>query len=441
MSLTTQHDAIVVGAGPAGLTAARDLGDQGYSVLLLEGRDRVGGRTYTRTLQGYDDVTIEVGGTYIHPNLQHNLGREIRRYDQPLTAGVGDVQSIGFHVSGKLRTMPVPPGEVLALERALLAMADAARRISTHVNVDDQYLADLDVSIDEFLAPLRLPESTRQIINGGFAAIAQCDVRQVSMLQWLFWIAGLGSPVSLFFGVTEEKLRDGTGALWRAMAQDAKAEMAFGVDVTRIAQEGSRVSVATAGGERYLARVCVVAVGTQVLDRIEFFPEFDRDRADLISGGYVAHGFKDFLVVENVPSDFLGFAGAGGEQAPRIGWLFQDRQLPDGRTLLVAWGCGERLATVENAQTALAKYFPGAVVKAVDGHDWSADQYAKGINHFHRPGDALRFASIVGKPHGEVFFATSDVTLGIWNGWMEGAVDSGRNAAAQAGARLRSGRS
>lgn len=434
----TQHDAIVVGAGPAGLTAARDLGDLGYSVLLLEGRDRVGGRTFTRSLAGYDDVTIEVGGTYIHPYLQRNLGREIQRYDQPLTAGLSEVQSVGFRVGGHLSSMPVPPGEVIALERALLAMADAAHRISTHVNLDEQYLADLDVSIDEFFAPLRLPDSTRQVIYGGFSGIAQCDVRQVSMLEWLGWIAGLGSPVSLFFGVTEDKLRDGTGALWRAMAEDAKAEIAFGVDVTRIEAQDSRVSVVTAGGESHTGRVCVVAVGSQVLDRIEFAPKFDRERADLISGGYVAHGFKDFLVVENAPPNFLGFGGAGGERTPRIGWLFQDRQLPDGRTLLIAWGCGERLATVANAQAALADYLPGAVVKAVDGHDWSADQFANGINHFHRPGEGLRFASVVGKPHGDVFFATSDVTPGIWNGWMEGAVDSGRIAAAGAGARLRS---
>ena len=437
---TTQHDAIVVGAGPAGLTAARDLGDQGYSVLVLEGRDRVGGRTYTRTLQGYDDVTIEVGGTYIHPDLQHNLGREIRRYDQPLTEGLGDVRSVGFHVDGQLRMMPVPPGEILALERAILAMADAAQRIRTHIDLSDQYLSDLDVSIEEFLAPLRLPETTRQVIYGGFAGIAQCDVHQVSMLQWLSWIAGLGSPVSLFFGVTEEKLRDGTGALWRAMAEDAKAEIAYDVDVNRIVQERSRVSVTAAGGESFSARVCVVAVGSQVLDRIEFFPLFDKDRADLISGAYVAHGFKDFLVVENAPPDFLGFGGVGSAQTPRVGWLFQDRQLPDGRTLLVAWGCGERLATVANAQAALADYLPGAVVKAVDGHDWSADKYANGINHFHRPGEALRFASVVGKPHGDVFFATSEVTPGIWSGWMEGAVDSGGIAAVQAGARLRSAR-
>lgn len=75
-SSETIYDVVVVGAGYAGLTAARDLTTSGYNVLLLEARDRIGGRTFTATIDGHH---FELGGTYVHWSQPH-LYREISRY-------------------------------------------------------------------------------------------------------------------------------------------------------------------------------------------------------------------------------------------------------------------------------------------------------------------------------------------------------------------------
>lgn len=69
-------DAIVIGSGYTGLTAARDLTLAGASVMLLEARDRIGGRTWTSEIDGHK---FEMGGTYIHWT-QPNFWREIARY-------------------------------------------------------------------------------------------------------------------------------------------------------------------------------------------------------------------------------------------------------------------------------------------------------------------------------------------------------------------------
>ena len=431
-----QYDVIVVGAGPAGLTCARDLRVQGRSVLILEARDRLGGRTHTRVLDGYPGESIELGGTYIHPIVQHNLNREIQRYDQPLAEGGGQWQAAGFRVGGTVRSAPIPPDQIVALERAVLAMASACNRIDANAPLADQHLADLDVPIDQFLAPYKIPPETKEFIYGIIAAVTQCDVRQVSMLQWLVWMAGEGSPIGMFFAVTDEKLRDGMSALWQAMADDANADIELEVDVTSIVQENDAVTVRTSSGEEHQARACVVAVGSQVLQRIEFIPSLNPERTRMLADQYVAPGFKTFLVVENAPRGYQGFGGFGGEHDPRIGWLYEDRALADGRTLMLAWGTGEYPA-LDEARLAVAEYLPGAVVVRTAGHDWARDEFARGINHFRRPGQALTFASVVGKTHGRVVFAGGDVTPGIWNGWIEGAVDSGRLAAERATAVLR----
>lgn len=70
------HDVVVVGAGYAGLTAVRDLTIAGHDVLLLEGRDRIGGRTWSSDIEGYP---YEMGGTWVHWN-QPFIWREMARY-------------------------------------------------------------------------------------------------------------------------------------------------------------------------------------------------------------------------------------------------------------------------------------------------------------------------------------------------------------------------
>ena len=72
-------DVLVLGAGLAGLTAARDLQSTGWHVVVLEAKDRIGGRVWTGTLPG-TDVRMEWGGMWIHPAHQPSVAAEIARY-------------------------------------------------------------------------------------------------------------------------------------------------------------------------------------------------------------------------------------------------------------------------------------------------------------------------------------------------------------------------
>src|SRR5688572_23569767 len=99
--MTNATDVIVIGAGFAGLVAARDLGERGYRVVVLEARDRVGGRTWFRELPG-SGRKVELGGAWFDPNDQPQIREEADRYGIAI-APATDYQSHRSFVGGALR--------------------------------------------------------------------------------------------------------------------------------------------------------------------------------------------------------------------------------------------------------------------------------------------------------------------------------------------------
>ena len=147
-----RYDAVVIGGGFAGLTAARDLGKAGRRVLVLEARDRLGGRTWYREFAGTAQK-VEMGGTWFVERYQPHIAAEIERY------GLGVAQSPAGRsfrsvVGGEVLTsgFPVPLEEVTDFERGLFEVIAGARRIEFGKPLDMQPLADLDVSFEEFLS-------------------------------------------------------------------------------------------------------------------------------------------------------------------------------------------------------------------------------------------------------------------------------------------------
>jgi monoamine oxidase len=111
------YEAIVIGGGFGGLTAARDLHDAGHSVLVLEGRDRLGGRTWFKKYPG-SGKSIEYGGTWVAPRWQPHIKAELERYSLPLIesptpsefAGSGSARSRWINAGSRISTSPSTRG-------------------------------------------------------------------------------------------------------------------------------------------------------------------------------------------------------------------------------------------------------------------------------------------------------------------------------------------
>lgn len=434
MDQLEDYDAVVVGAGYAGVTAARDLCDRGFSVILLEGRDRVGGRTYSRPFRGRTEL-MEYGGAWFATDYMPNIAREVERYGVPLMQSP-ELSHYRFLVGEKLSMFPVPPDEVAALERAWLAIAAAAERISTHLPLHLQPLADLDVSWAHFLAQLELPPATYEFFTAALSTYLGGHPHDFSALHTLGCIATLGkSPYNAFHGVLTDKFANGTADLLHRMIAESGIDLRLSTPVRSVRQDDDGVLVTSADGESFAARTCVLAIPTNTLRGIEFSPEMSRPKATATAVNHPGRGYRVNLLVRGAPEGFFALGWRAGLQM-----VLTEYQLSDDLAIMSAFGA-ENLHSLdptdlEQVRRALQPVLGGAEVLEIDAHDFNDDPFSDGTWRINPPGWARRFAKVMNEPEGRLFFAGSDVSLSMLNGWMEGAVDSGHRAAGRAAALL-----
>jgi len=436
-----RYDVIVIGGGLAGVVAARDLTDQGNSVLLLEARDRLGGRVFTTTFAG-TDTPIELGGQFLQSNA-HAMFREMARYGvEPRS--IPDFQSQESILNGIHRTsaVPVPPDQFPDLERAVIHCARAAARIQVGTALDHQGLDDLDVPLSEFLAPLNLPAETAEFVEAVFGVYSFRYAERISALYALSFLAHAElSFLSLAQG--DANVLE-TRVLVDRIASDV-TEVRVDCPVVRVDQtSGDEVLVTTAGGDTISASAVVVAVPMNVWNDIEFAPALSEQKQAACGEQHACERIaKAVMRVRDAPPCPQVFANprsAGGSL-----FVFTEREgvFDNGDQLMTLFAYASvegddydlDFSRRESVERALAALLPDATLIDYHYHDYLADPYAKGFQISYKPGRLSKSHSVLAAAEGRLTFATADITLVLF-ATMEGAVVSGHHAARLAQNRL-----
>ncbi len=389
----------VVGAGLAGLAAADALATAGVEPVVLEARDRVGGRVHSRELG--NGAVVEMGAEFILPGCTAILETAERfglgLWDKGMRYGRRDPRGV-----------TVPEGA----SEAAVAAIDAA-------------LADGEVAAGEtvrdLLDRLELDDGARQAIlaRAEVSAAASADLVPASELALLARVSDLPAP-----GIAggNQRLAEGfAGAIGRAAIHP-------GDPVRAIATAADGLVVRTDGGE-LAADACIVAVPASVIGRIAFDPPLPDPVAAALAAITYGHAAKLFVPLRSpappsatlaVTDRYWAWTATGdgpGSQPVVSAFAGSPESL---RGLGVADGPDRWVEKLVELRADLDLEPDRALLSTWDDDPWVGAAYSVGI-----PAAA---GALLAGPHGRIAFAGEHLG-GEMSALMEGAIRSGRAAA------------
>lgn len=417
-------DTIVVGGGLAGLVASRELCQGGKRTLLLEARDRLGGRTNTTEFAGQ---SIETGGTYYDLKRQPEMLEEFERYGLKIRYTKDDI-AFRTRLNGQTFTgaCPVPFDQVPDLMR----VAYEAIRDSHRIDLDDPEWAakvsDLDIPFTEWLARVELPKETWEYVMAWIAIYAGNEPEEISALAILGpYIAGLDhNPWHWFAGVSYEV--EGGSKLYREglLADSPGLEVALSSPVASVRQDETTVEFTTREGLRFTADAAVWATPLNTWSDVDF-KGLSAPKAAAAKEKHIGGHHKLWMRARNVPS---GIYGISYESAFKS--LIHHTSLDNGESIFFAMVQHTQIDVDDEiaVEAELQKFVPEAELLETFYEDWINSEFSQGTWIESRPGFLVDYVPHFDKPEGLIQFAGADVNR-RWLSWMAGAVASGKDAA------------
>jgi pseudooxynicotine oxidase len=423
------HDVIVIGGGFAGVTAAREAALRGRTVLLLEARERLGGRTWTSPWNG---SVVEYGGGWVHWHQPHTWS-EITRARLAVAIS-DDAQRAGWFVGEERRSATIEERDAIARrgwDEFVEGVHEALPMPYDPLHAIDK-LARFDrLSIAARMSELSLSSEEHDVLAAELESLAHGpleDAGAVSVLRW-HALSGYSLELTQFTG-GRVTLLEGTGALLEAIASAVPFERRLGCAAGAVRQRtDGTVEVEARDGTMFSARAAVVAVPINALGTIEFSPPLSEGKQRAIALGQASRGIKIFIHARGEPVIHNVI-----RQGHPFGYLDTEELYSDGTQLLIGFGIdGDRCdpADVPGVQRMLDQILPGYQVIGATAHDWLSDEFSRGTWAIHRPGWYEHHHAAMREPEGRVVLAGSDIANG-WSGFIDGAIESGLGGGALA---------
>ncbi len=451
-ALPSKVDVVVVGAGISGLVAARQVLRSGRSVLVVEARDRVGGRVLNHRLAS--GATIESGGAFVGPTQDHIIALA-DELEVPMFAEYVEGRSV-YNSSGLLGRQEydgtVPPDPLILPDAAILQTQ--LDQWASEIDVDAPWTHPRarewdSITLGDYLRRSTLnPEGIGNLIKcwtqPGFGA----DPDQLSLLFVIHYVACSGNETTkgtfernsdTAGGAQERRFVGGSQLIPLRLASELGSRVALNAPVSRIDQSSARAVVRTSRGAVTCQRV-IVAVPPELARSITWGPDLPSRHRALLEHMNMGDLMKCDAVYDEPfwRADGLNGFGLGDHGAVRAAF---DNSPADGRPgVLLAFVGGSTwkqygLRTLAARRAAVlegfAEMFGEMALHPIDyvEHDWTKERWTRGGPvAIMAPGTLTTWGRELRRPHVRTHWAGTE-TSGYWNGYMDGAVRAGKRAA------------
>ncbi len=440
-------DVVVVGAGLAGLAAARALTAAGSSVVVLEARDRVGGRVENRDIG--DGKVVEVGGQWIGPTQDRlaALARELGVDTFPTHAAGENLIEYEGAVRRFRGTIPrINPAVLVDVQQAQMRLNRLARRVPLDAPWETPNARRLDgQTAATWMRRNLVTRSGRMLLGLAVEAVWAAQPEDMSLLHVLFYIHSAGSLDLLFDtegGAQQDRFVGGSQRVPLRMAEALGEERVVrSAPVRRIEHGPSGVTVhadaAVARGRR-----AILAIAPTLAGRIAYDPPLPGYRDQLTQRMPLGTVAKCMAVYGEPFWRSEGLSGEGMSDRGPVRLMF-DNSPPDGSPgVLLGFLEGRNAREFgrlrpEERRTAVIDCFArlfGPRAATPDEYIerlWAEEEWTRGCYGCHMPTGAwTSYGPALRAPIGPLHWAGAEYAQ-VWNGYMEGAVRSGEATAAQ----------
>jgi len=439
----------VVGAGLAGLAAARRLVARGHEVVVVEARERVGGRTEGLVLA--DGTPLELGGQWLGEG-------HTRMYELAGELGLStfrtwnDEGRLVLELRGKRSTMSPRKGAVPRISP--FALADLAQglarfaRLAARTDLERPWLTPgaevLDGQTWESWIRRNLRTTAgRAYFHVACEAVWAAQASDISLLHALFYThsnADLETLLSVDRGAQQDRVVGGSVLVAGAMAATLGERVVLGRPVRRIEQNDHEVRVIARDGSQYRGDTAIVTLPPTLAGRLEYDPPLPSWRDQLTQRMPAGSVIKAFAVY---PEPFWRQDGRNGQAASDTGpvKVTFDNSPPSGTPGVLMgflegsqariWARRSQADRREAVIGSFVRYFGQAAARPAQyaERDWMAEEFTRGCYGAHfAPGVWTSYGEAWRAPAGRIHWAGTEYAP-QWNGYMEGAVRSGETTA------------
>lgn len=443
--MSEQLDTIIVGGGFSGLAAASILHKANKKFILLEARERLGGRTHTKHFE--DGKYVDLGGQWIGPTQD-------RMYQLAKEYGVSwyETYNEGKNILDLNKTIRTYTGLIPKIDVASLINIDyllkKLERLAKQVPLESPWSAhkasEWDrISLEEFVRKHSYTSSCYKVVRAGLETVYACELNEVSLLHALFYIhsgTNLNNLLSINDGAQQHRIKGGMQLLAERIAEPFAAAVNFNCPVKRVIQHDDGVTV-EGDDFSFKAKEVIIAIPPVLIVVIDFTPALPLHKTQLIQKLSMGIVGKVLGVYEKPFWRDLGFSGqvVSDEHAP-FQTLFDSSPADGSYGVLLAFCIADRArdffskdanARKKIAMNSFSKYFGETAAKPIEyiDHCWADEAWSKGCYAAYYPTGAwTNFTNTLSQPTGRIHWAGTE-TSSVWYGYIEGAVRAGERAA------------